>query len=294
MDEVLQRCAIGAPAENTAPDLRHATCDRRVESQAVSPKNVIQVGDGFWNLRGSLRIGGVVDIGTQASLVRRESGTYVFLDACRLDEETRRWVDEQTKRGEAIEAVLHLHPFHTLFVRRLHELYPRARLYGTARHQRMHPDLPWMRERTDEPSLHKLFEGDLEFSVPRGVDLIPSNERLHFSSVLAFHPRSRTLHVDDTLNYLRLPKLIRPLKEDVLTFHPALPGVLERRRGAIRDFRDWIEELLERSRPIENLCAAHVSVLLGRDNTGPSIRAKIESAARRVERKLVAHQNRYG
>jgi hypothetical protein len=255
---------------------------------------VIQVSDGFWNLRGTLRLAGVVDIGTQASLVRRENGSYVLLDACALEADTRRWVDEQTNRGEAIEAVLHLHPFHTLFVRRLHELYPRARLHGTARHQRMAPDLPWQRERTDEASLHELFAGDLEFSVPRGVDLIPSNERLHFSSVLAFHPRSRTLHVDDTLNYLRLPKLIRPLKEDVLSFHPSLAGVLERRRGAIRAFREWIDELLERTRSVENLCAAHAGVLLGRDNTGPSIRARIENATRGIERKLVAHEARYG
>ena len=259
----------------------------------MAPSKVIQVGDGFWNIRGSLRIRGILDIGTQSSLVRRKSGSYVLLDACEMDERTRRWVDEQTNRGEALEAVLHLHPFHTLFVRRLHDLYPRARLYGTARHHRLERDLPWQKELTEDVALHDLFKDDLEFSVPRGVDLIPSNENLHFSSVLAFHPASRTLHVDDTLNYLRLPKLLRPLKEDLFGFHPSLSGVLQRRAGAARAFRDWVAELVERSNSIDNLCAAHASVLLGRRNTGPTIRARIEKAARRLERKLTAHEERY-
>ena len=259
----------------------------------MAPDNVVQVGDGFWNLRGSLRIRGIVDIGTQSSLVRRKSGSYVFLDACEIDDRTRRWVDEQTNRGEAIEAVIHLHPFHTLFVRRLHELYPGAKLYGTARHHRRDSDLPWQKEKTEDAALHELFKEDFEFSIPRGVDFIPSNENLHFSSVLAFHRASRTLHVDDTLNYLRLPKLLRPLKQDLFLFHPSLSGVLERRAGAARDFRDWVAELVERSHSIDNLCTAHASALLARHNNGSTIRARIEDAARRLERKLTAHEARY-
>lgn len=264
------------------------------ERTVMPPKNVIHVGEGFYNMRGSLRIGGVLPVGTQASLVKRKSGSFLLLDAIELDSETRAWVDRETKGGAAIDAVLHLHPFHTLFVRKLHAAYPKAKLYGTARHQRRAPELPWEPLRTDQPELHALFAEDLELSVPRGVDFIPSNENLHFASVLAFHPASRTLHVDDTLNYVRLPRVLRAIKEDMLGFHPSLAKVLERRAGAAADFRDWTRELTERVRSIDNLCAAHTSVLLGGRSSGPPIVDRVRAAIRAVESKLAAHEARYG
>lgn len=259
----------------------------------MTPANIVHVGDGFWNIRGSFKIGGLLNVGTQSSLVRRKSATYLLLDTCELDAATRRWVDGETSGGDAIEAVLHLHPFHSVFVRRLHEAYPSAKLYGTARHHRLAPELPWQPERTDETKLHELFADDLDFTVPRGVDFIPTNENLHFSSVLAFHGASRTLHVDDTLNYVRMPMLLRPLKKDMLGFHPSLTKVLEHRAGAAADFREWTRELVERARSVENLCAAHTSVLL-RGEGGPSIAERIEGAVRGLEGKLAAHEKKFG
>ena len=94
----------------------------------------IEVEDGFWNLRGSFKVAGVLELGTHMSLVRRANGRYLALDACGLVPETRALLDEKTRGGEELEAFLHLHPFHTLHVRKLHQLYPRARLHGTARH----------------------------------------------------------------------------------------------------------------------------------------------------------------
>jgi hypothetical protein len=260
----------------------------------MTPDNVVPVGDGFWNIRGKFKIGGLVDVGTQSSLVRRRSGSYVLLDACALDSETKRWVDEETSGGAGIEAVLHLHPFHTVSVRPLHELYPKAKLYGTARHKRLAPELPWEAETTDDTALHERFADDLTFSVPRGVDFIPTNENLHFSSVLAFHAASHTLHVDDTLCYVRLPRLLRPLKKDFFGFHPSLAKVLEHRPGAAKDFREWTGELVERARSIENLCAAHSTVLATKKHGGPSIADRIEQAARGLEPKLDAHERRWG
>lgn len=256
------------------------------------PSNVIPVGDGFWNVRGPLKIAGVLNVGTHASLIRRDNGKYLFLDACELDDQTRRWVDEQTRAGEDIEAILHLHPFHTLFVKPLHELYPKAKLYGTARHLYRFQDVPWQRERTEEAALHALFADVLDFSVPRGVDFIPRNENLHFSSVLAFHRANRVLHVDDTLCYVRLPQPLALLKKDVLGFHPSLSRVLEKRQGAVRDFREWMAELVERSRSVDVLCAAHSAVLSERD--GGTIAERIQSAVEAVERKLRGHEKRFG
>lgn len=263
-------------------------------SQGSLPPGVIEVADGFWNIRGSFKLGGVVDLGTQASLVRLSSGGYVFLDAYTLPEETKRWVDVLTGGGVAIEAILNLHPFHTLHVRAMHEQYPGAKMYGTERHHRRFADLAWEPERTEDEALHARFEGDLDFTVPRGVDLVPADENLHFASVLAFHPASRTLHVDDTLLYLRMPKPVRPLKRDVLRFHPTLAKVLEPRAGAAADFRAWAGELIERSRGVDNLCAAHSAALLGRRYDGAPIAERVEEALGKVERKLRAHERAHG
>jgi hypothetical protein len=287
----------GASAARIRGSIVDALFPREPEEPLTSPtrpRSVIEVADGFWNVRGSFMIAGVYDLGTQASLVRRASGKLVILDACAIDADTRRWISEISHDGADIEAVLHLHPFHTLHVRSLHEAYPRAKLYGTARHHKKAPELPWEPLRTEDAALHEIFRDDLGFSVPRGVDLIPANESLHFSSVLAFHHASKTLHVDDTLLYMPLPWPIRAFKPDVTRLHPTLAKVLERRAGAAADFRAWARELVERSRDLENLCAAHSAALLGRDNQGASIVARVEGAVRNVEGKLAQHERTYG
>lgn len=254
-----------------------------------APRGVVEVGDGFWNIRGSYKLKGVVELGTQSSLVRLASGRYVFLDAYTLPDPVRRWVDERTDGGAAVEAILNLHPFHTLHVRGMHAQYPNARLYGTARHVERFSDLPWDEARTDDAALHARYADDLDFSVPRGVDFISSDENVHFSSVLAFHRASRTLHVDDTLLYLRMPPLVRLFKPDVLRFHPTLGKVLEPRAGAADDFRAWARELIERAGDVDNLCAAHSAALLARRNEGPSIAARIEAALANAEATLRSH-----
>ena len=264
----------------------------RVTHEAL-PRSVVAVGDGFWNLRGSFKIAGVLDIGTQASLVRRPGGGFVMLDACELDDETARWVWDTTQGGQALEAILHLHPFHTLHVRSMHARFPHARLYGTARHARRAPELAWDDEHTDDDALHARFADTLEFSVPRGVELIPDNENLHFASVLAFHPASRTLHVDDTLNYVRLPKALHAIRKDVLRFHPTLARVLEARADASREFEAWARELVQRTRDVDNLCAAHGAVLLGRKNQGRPVSERIERALGKLERTLHKHAQKH-
>ena len=114
----------------------------------------IQVSENFWNFRGSFKIAGVLDVGTQASLVRLGSGKFVFLDAYSLSPSARREVDELTDGGEQLEAILNLHPFHTLHVERMHEMYPQATLYGTARHLSKFPDELDEHEQFGELSSH--------------------------------------------------------------------------------------------------------------------------------------------
>jgi hypothetical protein len=259
----------------------------------MTSRHVIEVDDGFWNLRGSFRVAGVLDIGTQMSLVRREGGGYLALDACGLTPETRALLDEKTRGGELLEAVLHLHPFHTLHVRALHQLYPRAKLYGTARHHAELADLPWEALKTEDPALHAHFAADLDFTVPRGVDLVTPNPNVHFGSVLAIHRATQTLHVDDTLTYMRLPGPLRVFGRDMTRFHLGLGRALRREPGAADAFRGWARELIGHAASLRNLCAAHTSTLLARGNEGPPIAARIEDALRRVEGTLRTHEQKH-
>lgn len=263
-------------------------------SGAPSPRNVIEVADGFWNIRGSFMIAGIYDLGTHASLVRRANGKLLLLDACAIADDTKRWVDTLTRDGEDLEAVLNLHPFHTLHCKAVHEAFPRAKLYGTARHKAKLADLPWEPLLVEDPAFQEVIKGDLTLTIPRGVDFIPANESLHFASVLAFHDASKTLHVDDTLLHMRLPWPIRIFKADVTRLHPTLAKVLERRAGAVADFRAWASELIELTRGVENLCAAHSTVMLAGKYDGPSIVSRVEAAVRGVEGILAAHQRKYG
>lgn len=256
------------------------------------PAAVIDLGNGFWNIRGALKIGGVVDVGTQASLVRLASGNFVLLDACHFTEPIRRWVDSMTHAGEKLSAMLHLHPFHTLYVRRTHEMYPQAKLYGTRRHHERLADLPWEQARTETSELHALFDNEFRFSIPRGVEFISSNENVHFSSVIALHRASKTMHVDDTLIYLKLPRLVRRLKRDVLRFHPTLAKALAPYPGAAHEFRQWAEELIDLSRDADNLCAAHTAALLNAGASGGPISRRVARALQKVEPTLRAHEGK--
>ena len=254
---------------------------------------LVQVAEDFWNIRGTFRVG-PIDIGTQASLVRRPSGRFVMLDAYTLQGEVEREVLGLTDGGQAIEAVINLHPFHTIHCKRVNGQLPHARLVGTARHAAKAPGLPWDALTSDDPALHAEYADVLEFSVPRGVELIPANEALHFASVLAYHRASRTLHVDDTLSYLKLPGVARLVGwPDVLAFPPTLGQVLEKRAGAAADFRAWVEETLQRWGDAAHLCTAHAAILSPKEGEDP-IRDRILAAYDRVKRTLTSHERTYG
>jgi hypothetical protein len=262
-------------------------------SSSSLPRGVIAVADGFWNIRGSYKVRGLLEIGTQASLVRRKTGKYLLLDACGLSEPVAAWLDAQTESGAALEAVLHLHPFHTMAVQALHERYPKAKQYGTERHASRFPELPWQPESTERADLHEALADEFRFSVPRGVAFVPDNPNLHFASVLALHRASKTLHVDDTLVCLKLPPPVSWFKRELFTLHPTLDKVLEPRAGAASDFREWTKELIELAREAQQLCLAHARVLKN-DSGDEPIAARVEAAVLAAEKKLARHEQQYG
>jgi hypothetical protein len=246
---------------------------------------LLEIGENFWNVRGSFRIAGLLNIGTQMSLVRLSRSGYVLLDSYRLEADIRERVLSLTDGGREVTAVLNLHPFHTMHVREIAKQFPDAKLYGTRRHVARDNDLRWESCHTEDPELAELFADDFAFSVPRGVDFIPENEKLHFASVLAFHPSSKTLHVDDTLAWIALPMV------GGLRFHPTLGSVLQKRAGAVAEFRGWTAELTQLCASVENLCTAHMRRLPPADG---SVSLWLSEALAGIEKTLAEHAKRYG
>lgn len=249
---------------------------------------LVPITEGFWNLRGSFKLGGVLDIGTQASLVRLASGRFVLLDAYTLQGPILDQVWDLTDGGAAIDAVVNLHPFHTVHVKRVHGQLPHARWYGTARHHAKAPDVPWRDTLCEDPALSAQFDGEFRFSVPAGLDLVPDNPNVHTSSVLALHRPTRVLHVDDTLGFNKLPLV------GGLAIHPALPKALSKRAGAAAAFRSWANgELLELCAQADHLCTAHMGALPPHQGSA-AITAAVRAAVAKVEGAVAKHERRWG
>jgi len=246
-------------------------------------ERIVEIADGFWNIRGSFRVGGVLQIGTHASLVRLEDGRFVLLDSYTLPDDVLGVVRDLTSGGKDIDDILNLHHFHTIHVAPAHRQFPKARLFGSERHVRKASALKWQEMRVDDPGLEAEFPG-LEFSVPDGVDFISDNPKVHFSSVLAYHRASKTLHVDDTLNYIKAPVI------GGLAFHLTLANALEKRAGAGKDFASWAGTMAERWSDAQTICAAHSAVLTDISD----FQAAIRVALGKVQKILNKHDRAHG
>ncbi len=257
-------------------------------------KTILKISDDFWNIRGEFKIGGIINIGTHSSLVRCHNGKFVLLDAYTYEGEVKQHIDNLTNNGADIEAIINLHPFHTIHVESAHQLYPEARLYGTRRHIDKFPDLPWQPELTESEECAAIFAEDFEFSIPAGVDFIASNEHLHFSSVLAYHKKSKTIHSDDTLMYVQLPWPMGKVVKPEVTFHMTLPQTLQKRAGAANEFRQWAAGLAEQWGDAVNLCAAHSATLVGCGTSSASMSDRIMTALRKVGKTLQRHEKKFG
>lgn len=263
----------------------------------------IETGPGFWNIRGSRKIAGLLEVGTQMSLVRRASGKFVLLDSYLPDEATKQRLFALTHGGRDIEAILNLHPFHTKHVAAVAALFPGAKLFGTSRHVSRFPELAWQATLTEGPGLAALFGEDFRFSVPRGVAFVPENENYHFASVLALHPASKTLHVDDTLTWVAVPPIAVPSIAvpsiavpfiavpfiGGLRFHPTLARVLDPNAFAAAEFRVWLAELRELFTDVRTLCTAHLRPLPPREDLQKELRRAID----RTGRILAKHERKY-
>ncbi|WP_335949447.1 hypothetical protein [Salipiger bermudensis] len=104
---------------------------------------------GFWNIRCTMKVAGIVNVGTQVSIVRLQNGRFIFLDSYTLNGEIRELVMGLTQDGSLVEAVLNFHPFHTLHCAAMTRDFPVAKFYGSERHHRACTSVPWEAERVE-------------------------------------------------------------------------------------------------------------------------------------------------
>lgn len=222
-------------------------------------RRLVNLGSGFWNVRCSMKVAGIINVGTQVSIVRLQSGRFVFLDSYTLNGEIRELVMGLTQDGSLVEAVLNLHPFHTLHCAAMARDFPAAKFYGSERHHRVCPSVPWETERVESVAVAEKYSRDLEFSLPAGITYFSENEKVHAGSLLAFHPASGSLHVDDTLNVLPVPGALRGYVPR-LVLHPTLGAAMRVEDGAHEKFCGWLEDIGARWSGTKSVCAAHNGV----------------------------------
>lgn len=220
-------------------------------------EKIIKLSDTFWNIRGDFRLGGILNIGTQCSLVKLAEGRFVFLDSYTLTGESRARVMALTDQGRAVEAVLNVHPFHTLHCAQMAQDFPSAVFYGSSRHARKVPEVAWAPEKVESEAVAARYR-ELAFSMPEGIDYISGDESVHAGSLLVFHAPSGALHVDDTFNVLPMPKALgKVLPVPRIALHPKLVQALEDTPDAGARFCDWAERIAEDWSGTRTLCAAH-------------------------------------
>lgn len=215
---------------------------------------IIDLGSGFWNIRGSFKLGGIVDIGTQCSLIQLQSGKFIFLDSYTLTGDVREKVMQLTDQGKKVEAILNLHPFHTIHCQQMAKDFPKAIHYGSTRHKRKVPEVTWADDLVESDAVAARYT-ELEFSLPEGIDYISDNEMIHASSLLAFHPASKSLHVDDT--FVTPPAKILKAVLPELSLHPTTKKALKDEPNAGQKYCNWAEALADRWQETQNFCAAH-------------------------------------
>lgn len=212
------------------------------------------LGSGFWNIRGSFRVGGILDVGAQCSLVRLNSGKFIFLDSYRLTGDVRDKVMALTDNGKKVEAVLNVHPFHTTYCAQMAKDFPEAIFYGSRRHREQVPEVNWSEDLVESNAVTSRYP-ELEFSLPKGVYYIAPDDKIHAGSLLVFHPASSSLHVDDT--FVTPPMKILDVIMTEVILHPNTKDALIDAPDAGEQYCNWALDIANKWGDTRHFCAAH-------------------------------------
>lgn len=217
------------------------------------------LGNGFWNIRGSFVRDEMIDIGNQSALVRLESGKFILLDSYTLTGEVREQVMALTNDGQDIEAVLNVHPFHTVHCARVAKDFPHATFYGSARHHKQVPEVDWSEDYVESKAVAERYP-ELEFSVPKGIHYIAPDDSIHSGSLLVHHPASQTLYVDDTFEIP--PSKLNDEVQAGINLHATTLKALKDEADAGKAYCDWAIELAHNWREVRNFCGAHSGLVV--------------------------------
>ncbi|WP_435950868.1 hypothetical protein [Psychrobacter sp. DM8] len=239
------------------------------------------LGAGFWSIRGSFVRSGIIDIGNQTSLIQLASGKFIFLDSYTLTGEVRDQVMALTNDGADVEAVLNVHPFHTVHCEQMAKDFPQATFYGSSRHPEQAPKVDWSEDLVESDAVAKRYP-ELKFSVPKGIHYIAPDDSVHASSLLVFHPASQTIHVDDTFE-IPPSKRFNEVQAD-LDFHPTTIKALKEEPDAGKQYGDWVTQLAHDWREVRNFCGAHSGLVVFEDGQFESaLLATLERARPELE-----------
>jgi len=220
-----------------------------------------KLGPGFWNVRQDFYIDGF-NIGTQMSLIQLTSGNFLVLDTVKLNTALLDDINTLTRNGTLLTTVYATHPFHTLFFPAFYQQFPKAAYYGTPRHLRIEPQIPWAGTVWD-CSVRQAFLPEVHMRIPRGanyVDPVPETSN-HFSGMHVFHVASQIIHVDDTII------IDEPFTGDML-FHPSLlTSGLFHIPAAPPAFSEWVQKMM-REWDFTTIAAAHDGVRMNTAKEG--------------------------
>lgn len=244
----------------------------------------IEIGRNFWNIRGSYRIFcGLIEIGTQMSMIRLSNNRFLLLDTVPIDAIAKTTFDQMTDHGRLIEGIVATHPFHTSSWPSWYHWYPNTHYYGTPRHYRLFPDIPWIGDVSD-PITQQLWEREGIFmKIPDGSTFDPEDESNHFSSLFVYHSLSRTLHISDTLTIEENPNLLLRcfgIYPGYMRFWPLKKG-LRKSQQAPKEFQEFMEIILDQW-DFDNLVVAHRGVKIG--GAKEEVRKLLNSSRQTIDR----------
>jgi len=211
------------------------------------------VGPKLWNARASFYILGIEDIGTHMTVIQLESGKYLVIDTIELQPLLKQQLDTLTSNGSQIEAVVATHPFHTVYFPAFYQAYPKVPFYGTPRHLKNQPSIPWAGNVSDPKVRSKWPE--VQMRIPAGAEFVaPTPESSnHFAGMFVFRNGSNAFHIDDTVMYAG----------KALSFHPSLAsGGICPFESSPYAFRDFMVKLIG-DWDFDNILAAHSGRMMG-------------------------------
>jgi len=231
-------------------------------------KQLEEVGPGFFNIRGHFKkAAGLVDIGNHMSLLKLSNQRYLVIDTVHLTPLLKEEIDQLTHNGADIEAVVATHPFHTLAFRGFYKEYPTVPYYGTPRHLRTIPEIPWVGSLI-QCDVRNTWNPDVEIRIPAGSEFfapLPETTN-HFSGAFVFHRASRAIHIDDTIMIGSHPSILLKLagfRHGSMSFHPSIKGVgLYPTPEAPYQFKEFIEGIIK-DWDFDTICAAHMGYKAG-------------------------------